>query len=220
MPKVLVEELNLQNIANSIRSKNGSSNTYTPAEMSTAIAELPSGGEDLSNYFETTMTSGTTSSSGVNKIIKKIPNTIEITGNSALCLFYRCNNLIEIPLFNTNNVTNMRNMCYECSSITNLPEYNTSNVTDFYSMCYGCTNLVNVPVLNASKATLMTYMFSSCPNLSNDSLNNILMMCTTATSYTGNKKLSTIGLTSAQAQICTTLSNYQAFLDAGWITGY
>lgn len=43
MAKVLVTESNLQNIADSIRIKNGSSNTYTPAEMAMAIQNIPVG---------------------------------------------------------------------------------------------------------------------------------------------------------------------------------
>lgn len=44
MAKVLVSESNLTNIANAIRSKNGSSNTYTPAQMAPAILAIPTGG--------------------------------------------------------------------------------------------------------------------------------------------------------------------------------
>lgn len=44
MAKVLVSESNLTNIANAIREKNGSSNTYTPAQMATAISNIPTGG--------------------------------------------------------------------------------------------------------------------------------------------------------------------------------
>ena len=44
MANVLVDETSLQNIADSIRAKNGSSDTYTPAQMSTAIDNIPSGG--------------------------------------------------------------------------------------------------------------------------------------------------------------------------------
>lgn len=46
MAKVLVEETNLQNIANSIRNKNGESTTYLPSEMATAIDNIPTGVED------------------------------------------------------------------------------------------------------------------------------------------------------------------------------
>lgn len=45
MAKVAVTETYLTNIANAIRGKNGSSDTYTPAEMATAITNIPSGGE-------------------------------------------------------------------------------------------------------------------------------------------------------------------------------
>ena len=44
MAKVLVTEQNLQDIANSIRGKNGSSATYKPGQMSAAIDAIPSGG--------------------------------------------------------------------------------------------------------------------------------------------------------------------------------
>ena len=64
------------------------------------------------------------------------------------------------------------------------------------------------------------YMFYNCPSLSNESLNNILAMCTNATSYSDTKTLKIMQLTQQQAQICTTLSNYQAFVNAGWTTGY
>ena len=40
MARVLVNESNLQNIADAIRAKNGSSDTYIPAQMASAIAEL------------------------------------------------------------------------------------------------------------------------------------------------------------------------------------
>lgn len=46
MTKVAVTETYLTNIANAIRSKNGSSDTYTPAEMATAITNIPTGGSD------------------------------------------------------------------------------------------------------------------------------------------------------------------------------
>ena len=45
-------------------------------------------------------------------------------------------------------------------------------------------------------------------------------MCVNATSYSGTKTLAYIGLKEEQATKCATLSNYQAFLDAGWTTGY
>lgn len=46
MAKVLVEETNLTNIANSIREKTGTTDTYKPSEMASAISGIQSGGGD------------------------------------------------------------------------------------------------------------------------------------------------------------------------------
>ena len=59
-------------------------------------------------------------------------------------------------------------------------------------------------------------MFTSCPNLSDNSLNNIMATCISATQVTDNKTLSRLGLSSSQIAKCKSLSNYQAFIDAGW----
>ena len=44
MAKVLVNENNLTNIANAIRGKNGSTDTYKPSEMAAAITAISGGG--------------------------------------------------------------------------------------------------------------------------------------------------------------------------------
>lgn len=99
-------------------------------------------------------------------------------------------------------------------------QLDTSNVTNMSYLFSGCTNLTTIPLLDTSKVTNMQYMFDDCINLTDESLNNILMMCKNATSYTDTKTLKYLGLISAQANKCKTLSNYQAFLNAGWTTGY
>ena len=47
MANVLVEETSLQNIANSIREKTGTTDTYKPSEMATAIENIESGGASV-----------------------------------------------------------------------------------------------------------------------------------------------------------------------------
>ena len=91
-------------------------------------------------------------------------------------------------------------------------------------MFSGCGKLVTIPELDCSNLNSnvsMQDMFGRCPMLSNESLNNILNTCAkssiTNSSY---KTLKFIGLTSDQATTCEGLSNYHAFLDAGWTTGY
>lgn len=106
------------------------------------------------------------------------------------------------------------------TNLTTIPLLNTSSVTTMYSMFNGCTNLTTIPELDTSNVIIMQNTFNYCPNLSDESLNNILAMCTNATSYTRTKTLKYIGLTSAQATKCQSLSNYSAFTSAGWTTGY
>ena len=91
-------------------------------------------------------------------------------------------------------------------------------------MFSSCEKLVTIPELDCSNLNSnasMQDMFGGCPMLSNESLNNILNTCAkssiTNSSY---KTLKFIGLTSDQATTCEGLSNYHAFLDAGWTTGY
>lgn len=148
-------------------------------------------------------------------------NTDNVT--NMFSAFENCNNLKEIAQLNTNKVTNMRYMFRFCVNLVIAPQINTGNVTDIDFMFGNCTNLVTVPLLDISKVTSIENMFYDCPNLSDESLNNILAMCANATAYIAqgtNMTLAHIGLTSTQATRCQSLSNYQAFLNAGWTTGY
>jgi surface protein len=136
-------------------------------------------------------------------------------------MFWNCSNLESVPLFNTSNVTSMSQMFMQCYKLSSIPLFYTSNVTGMESMFPYCSYLVSVPVLDTHNVISMNMMFSSCPRLSNESLNNILTMCANVSSnYVGTKTLKGIGLSSTQADTCQTLSNYQAFIAAGWTTGY
>ena len=142
-------------------------------------------------------------------------NVVDMNG-----MFSMCASLTTVPLLDTSNVTDMTCMFSGCSSLTTIPQLDTSNVTNMNNMFDMCPALVSLPQLNTSNVTNVYYLFHQCPNLSNESLNNILAMCIGATKITSNKTLNYIGLSQTQAQICTTLSNWSAFVSAGWSTGY
>ena len=197
---------------------------------------------DLADYFNSYFTS---SNNNIVKIIKRIPANISVSGNNINLsnAFANCINLVEVPLFDTTNVVNMLNMfnnCYSlrtiplfitsnvtsmqsmfynCSGLTSIPLFNTGNVANMQEMVSNCGNLTTIPLLNTSNVTNMTNMFNMCSLLSNDSLNNILAMCINS-AITSNKTLKKIGLSSAQATTCQSLSNWDAFVAAGWTTGY
>ena len=134
-------------------------------------------------------------------------------------MFCQCSSLVTVPQLDTGNSTSMSDMFQTCSSLVTIPQLDTSNVTNMNRMFYLCGLLEDIPILNTSKVTDMGQMFSNCTSLSDESLNNILVMCANS-SVPSNKTLKQIGLTSEQANICKTLSNYSAFTSAGWTTGY
>lgn len=274
MSKVLVSENNLSAIADSIRAKNGTQETYTPGEMSVAIDNLPSGGGgdqgDNNAVVEATITVPITSSSKLNPYIKKLPtmdfsnvtsmkyvfqycsileeltvsgteNVINMQFSFGNCpnlkkvnglntssvtifenIFYECNSLEEAPQMDTSKADNIISMFYNCRKIKSIPQYDFGLVTNAQSAFSGCNALEDVPLLDMSSATNMNSMFQNCYNLTDESLNNILLMCVNATSYTGNKTFRQLGFyrTYQPASRIQALSNYQAFIDAGWTTGY
>lgn len=142
---------------------------------------------------------------------------IENCGNQYLYQY-----ITSISQINTSNVTDMTYMFFNFSNLIEIPQMDTSNVTTMERAFRGCKNLVTIPQLdtrNLSNPYALYDAFYDCVNLSDESLNNILAMCINATKMS-TKTLRYIGLTSAQATTCTTLSNYSAFTAAGWTTGY
>jgi surface protein len=147
-----------------------------------------------------------------------------VTNMSAM--FSGCSylNSLIVENWNTENVTDMSYAFRYLSSMISLDLSNldVSNVRNFNNIFEADSNLANLNLANWSLdgALYMDGMFSRCYSLSNDSLNGILAILPTATSYTGTKTLSALGISSSQATTCQSLSNYQAFLNAGWTTGY
>ena len=145
-------------------------------------------------------------------------NTDKVTNMNGT--FQSCSKLTSVSLSNTSKVTDMTSLFNNCSSLVVAPQLDTSGATNIRYMFSGCLKLETIPQYNTSKATNMNGMFQSCTLLTQESLNNILQMCINATSFTGTKTLKYLGLSSTQATTCQSLSNYQAFLNAGWTTGY
>lgn len=134
--------------------------------------------------------------------------------------FYKDAYLTYMPLVDTSNVTRMSNMFSSCTMLKTVPLLDTSNCGNMASM-FKSTPIVDIPVFDTSKMVNMSGFVQNCNYLSDESLNNIMRMCINTTSvFTGTKTLAYLGLTSAQATTCQSLSNYQAFIDAGWTTGY
>ena len=112
-------------------------------------------------------------------------------------MFYNCSNLtsLDLPSFNTANVTTMEQMFYGCSSLTsldlsnydnskvttmsemfsgcsgltslNLSNFKTANVTEMYRMFFDCSGLKDLDLssFNTAKVTTMGQMFFGCSSL-------------------------------------------------------
>ena len=148
-------------------------------------------------------------------------NTSSVSNVSSM--FQNCTSLTTVPLLNLTGVNSMSGMFNGCTNLKSVPAFTPSGVNlRMNIMFYNCTNLTDVPVISTNNTADMQNMFLNCTSLSNDSLNNIMTMCINATRNISStyRTLKYIGLTSDQATTCTGLSNYQAFLDVGWATGY
>lgn len=141
--------------------------------------------------------------------------------------FNYCENITSADLkgLNVSNVTDMRYAFQYCSKLVSLDlgDWNTSSLTNFTQTFSGCYRLVNLNLDSWNLNKVTSYFngtFENCSSLSNESLNSILKALSTNTRTFSNKTLAKVGISSAQASICTNLSNWQNCVSAGWTTGY
>lgn len=143
--------------------------------------------------------------------------------NAGRNMFNGCRSLESVPQFTGfSNIKCCASMFQACYALKSIPQLDTSNVTNMSSMFSNCYSLKTVPVLDTSKVTNFSSMFSGDTVLSDETLDNILQMCAGASVYEGTKTLYYLGLRSTYYPVSRieALSNYQAFLDAGWTIGY
>ena len=126
----------------------------------------------------------------------------------------------DFSSLNTSNVTNFASAFINNKCLVTFPAIDTSNATNVTSMFQDCSKLQNVPIFDFGKVKYLGSMFGACSVLNSVSLNNIMASLLTATEYTGTKTLRQAGLSSAQADSCTNLSNWADLSEAGWTTGY
>lgn len=157
----------LTDVANSIRTKTGTTEQINAQDFSNKILSIQTGGENtLKNLLDatkyTTYLFNDYNGTSVDGLIQ--PNDTENV-TTMYFMFYHCTNLTTIPQLNTGNVTDMHFMFSGCSALTTIPLLNTSNVTNMNNMFKGCTNLTTIPQLDTSNVTDMGYMFYDCTSL-------------------------------------------------------
>lgn len=175
MSNVLVSETSLTNIANSIRTKLGSSDTYRPGDMSSAIDSIPSGGSDTEFIkmierpanSSITLPSGTTSignyafySAPFTGIDMSQTSLTNIAGTNA---FGYCRSLTSIYWPTGITQISGNSAFSRCSSlaITSLPDSITSIG---YQAFYECTSLA-LTHLPQNISTVGDSAFAQCTGI-------------------------------------------------------
>lgn len=203
----------------------GEGSTYPPDWSEIGYSETPDSvitGFDYAKQIKGNWDSSVTSMNNMfegNLDLKYFP-LVDTSKVQTLYRAFYASRLEKLPKLDFSSVINLNYTFYACRNLETFPEVDTRNVGFISNAFTNCEKLKNFPILDTSKCTSLSG-FGNCNSLSNESLNNILYMCAhSAVTTASSKNLVLVGLSETQATICQTLSNYQAFLDAGWTTGY
>ena len=208
----------LTDVANSIRTKTGTTDPINAQDFSNKILSIQTGGGEntLKKLIDARKSSAYLfeeySGTSIDGLIQPsdTENAADMTN-----MFNYCTNLTTIPLLDTSNVIYMNSMFYECKSLTTVPLLNTSNVTTMNSMFSSCKALTSIPQLNTSKNRDMGAMFISCTNLTTiplldtSNVNNMWGMFSQCVSLTTVPALDASNVTSMGSMFfyCTNLKS-------------
>ena len=178
MAKVLVNESSLTGIADAIRSKNGSTDTYKPSQMAAAITAISGGAEPVIEALSVTSNGTYTAPDGVDgysPITVNVPQSgsppesaFVISGD---CQYRFANGGWNWFLENygnritTNNIDNASNMFYMNGNIETIPfEINcdTTNYISARNMFRDCVQLTIAPKINNLMFSSISDLFSGC----------------------------------------------------------
>lgn len=109
-------------------------------------------------------------------------------------MFSGCNSLTSVPLFDTSTCTNMSEMFSACHSLTTVPLFDTSTCTNMIDMFYLCESLESVPLFDTSNVTSMSEMFRDCDSLTSVPLFDTSSCTSMASMFEGCHSLTNIPL--------------------------
>lgn len=133
----------LTDVANSIRTKTGTTDPINAQDFSNKILSIQSE-STLKKLLDTTKSA--------DYLFSNYSGT-----------FASVENVIQYS--DTENVTSMKYTFSNCGQFQHIPQLNTSNVTDMTGMFKGFTSLQFIESLDTSKVTSMREMFSGCTQL-------------------------------------------------------
>lgn len=186
MVKKLYEEDDIRNIANSIRRKSGTTNSYKVSEISNAIDNISSGLDGVMNntFNDSTLQYVSLYARCLKKVLPV--NNSNFTPNALQHAFYYYTSLDDISEcsnWDITNITSLRSSFFYCTSVLNwqpIVNWNTTNVTDMYNTFYGTkmttlelnwdlTNTTNLGYFLAFNKSITDFKFvKPCSDLNNN----------------------------------------------------
>ena len=178
MANVVVNDQSLSAIGSAIRQKNGLDTKYKPAEMSSAILAIPTGGKEpvieKLSITENGIYNVPEGIDGYNPISVNVPSgggdlpveALVITGD---CSYRFANGGWDWFIENygdritTNNISNAQNMFYACQKLFYIPfDINIKGNVSLEKMFSNCGNLKNLPNIHTDNGASIdgcSYMF-------------------------------------------------------------
>lgn len=169
----------LTDIANTIRTKKGTTLAINPQNFSSEIESIETGVDNpLIANNDTEMNTYLNDTKYLNMYVK-------FTGQSETYVTGETYKIVEeyadptqyepvgstISVKDILNVRNGQYLFYNCTTLTDdqlnsiIKFDDTENVTNMNQMFIGCNKLTSIPLLDTSKVTDMSYMFSLCKSL-------------------------------------------------------
>lgn len=158
----------LKDVADSIRTKTGTTELINAQDFSAKILSIQTGGgNSLKNLLDTTKTTKYLFSSYEGNDITNLiqyNDTSEVTNMSYM---YQWCKATDFPQLNMSKVTNVAYMFYNCKNIVTAPILNLSNVQNCESVFRDCVNLTTCEISDFSNATSINGLFATCRKLKN-----------------------------------------------------
>lgn len=170
---VVVLDSTLTDIADAIRGKNGSSDTYKPSEMPAAITAIPSGGGGVGIPRE--VDANGAYGFPTQQFTFSLPSTaVDLTKNALYYAFNSCSSLASVDLSSLVAVSGNYALEYAFYHCTNLTSVNLSSLVEasgsgaISNAFDGCTSLASVnlsSLTTASGAYAFNNAFHGCNSL-------------------------------------------------------
>lgn len=157
----------LKDVADSIRTKTGTTELINAQDFSNKILNISSGENTLKKLLDATKTTKYLFSSYEGN---DIPNLIQYNDTSEvtnMSYMYQWCKSTNFPQLNMSKVTNASYMFYHCTNIVTAPILNFSNVQNCESIFRDCTSLTTCEISDFSNATNLDGLFATCRKLTN-----------------------------------------------------